>query len=1814
MSKDIRRALMVAKDVAGGKTGKDKFLEGNHPIVPEHMYHGAGEHFKVFDRSRLGENTGADDAGIGFHFSDNVADAGFYADKAAERLGKDRGVVGKYHLSIKNPLIVGMDESHGNAGHRTQKFLDDKIAAKRYADAHGHDAIIYPHGTNVDSGYTAVVFHPHQIKSATDNNGDFNPNEPDITKARGGSVHPATQIPGVHISERTHGKPIFTGERVAKAGGGSVSPKKTVKAYKLFRTIANQPGKLFPLFVDANTPVPMGKWVEAKAGDPGKTDGKVKSNIGDLAYRPGWHAGDVPVATHIGKKSDPDLTAPDYRPDNHVWAEVEMAADKDWQSVADARAKRNKAGEIIPNTAHITDQVPLKGFYRYKTNPNMTGNWLIGGHMKVNRVLPDDEVKKINDAAGVADLPRRKDPEGFADGGTVPSSDIHVDEGITAYQGGPHSVGPEGYRNDQLGSGQGVHAYGYGHYFAEHEPVAQNYRDILSRTRTVVRTKDGGYHEYPYDLAESIAGGKAPKNPLDDHAYFPTLHAIYEMLSPTGPEVRKSLDEAISSMRSKYSDPNLNREEEGYASPATIDETERRLRENILDVRPGGHMHQVRIQGRPEHFLDYDKPLGEQSDHVKSILGIGRDPDELTGRLNALIQNVQGRTPTPEERAHGHFLTMMKRRGDLSSASVSSIVPRDRKNMEAMAAAGIRGVRYFDGGSRDEGEGTRNYVVFDPKHIDIQRRYARGGMAYADGGSLPDAGVQKALDITRDLNPQGLYSHAAEAAMASPQAKGPLPQMLASLKGVKPDELKYSGVNEQFAGQPRVTREELAQHFQKGLPDIQETTMRQGVNKNIAKYKDYTLPGGENYREILMHLPDGPSNYASPHWRQQPNVLAHLRLKDRVGPNGEKILHAEEVQSDWGQQARRDGTYNAARPYQVFEPNTGKVLSEHASFEEARDEAKKHEDAGNYGIDYGHAVDSQTDKEPVPDAPYIGNTQNWTDLALKRLLHEAAAGGYDKVVYTPGVEQAKRYGKGDSSGMEGYYDKVLPKSLLALAKQHDPEAKLEAHQVPGVKSPAEEKSSDHQRLEELAGGELSEAQADVIRDYLLNDREERGFVRPDAFEDALDHAMRTVPDKPSDISFPGLTITPRMRESILKRGFKAYARGGDVEGTMRIGKAGGGPLGDDEAVKKALALTAQTQPSAPQQAVQAAKQQAPSAFFEIAPGKTYHPALQERWEALHPDDKAAISKRMVEDFLPRWQKMTGVRGHVKAGHGGFGGFTNPNYTFHPDDPTNMQRSLHDLGDLFSQDAMMGAHAQPFEGSFPAGVVRVHMPKGVSPDEIHGVYKELNERGLAEGHSTDPEAGTMDILAGSGGEDTEQHAKAVADHLNGRYDVSSYPAHVAFPEHGADYGLSGTQTSGSPGTPVSEAHNNLRAEASRRLEDLVGQAHAQRGTGQGQVGGREGFADGGFKDAPPPRMPLTFSDADINKALAITRVGNPQQAALMAAKHIGDLTTRSNLSSRVHRPIEDMSATYVPTEQLSPETPVSWEETQGSRMMAAPGDRTMGGHALTHVGGKELSFYPSLEGGYDFSRSQAGQKEDAGWASGPTVTSGMGKQIRREAEKGQPLILTHVAMSGESGDFSHMMADTLLAQMASSKITKKAKKEFDRDMRSVEEPSVAKGWPGIDSPNLRQRLHAHGPSRYWFSKVMDQSKHQDAGFPSAAEARYAITANDLINVPSGQTGQMFVRLDPEGAVFSNLRNPHSTYPTQIRTQGYMGRPTESLPRDVAFRDWHNKRREMGKDPRGDERSFNMSRDVSQIMDQEQIDHIMGFLERRKRGEV
>lgn len=181
------------------------------------------------------------------------------------------------------------------------------------------------------------------------------------------------------------------------------------KAYKMFRVIKKEQGKLFPLFVDASNPTPINEWIEAKEGERTE-NGKVKSKLGPLCFRPGWHLSDIPLAIHIGVKDrSGKIVAMNAK---HVWCECEYDDAINYQE--EANKNGTKDGKLIPKFAYLK-KVPKNGYYRYKTNPNMLGEWVIAGNIKILRVLSDKEVAEILTEKGYDVMPR--------DGGEINLSD-----------------------------------------------------------------------------------------------------------------------------------------------------------------------------------------------------------------------------------------------------------------------------------------------------------------------------------------------------------------------------------------------------------------------------------------------------------------------------------------------------------------------------------------------------------------------------------------------------------------------------------------------------------------------------------------------------------------------------------------------------------------------------------------------------------------------------------------------------------------------------------------------------------------------------------------------------------------------------------------------------------------------------------------------------------------------------------------------------------------------------------------------------------------------------------------------------------------------------------------------------------------------------------------------------------------------------------------------------------------------------------------------------------------------------------------------
>jgi hypothetical protein len=252
---------------------------------------------------------------------------------------------------------------------------------------------------------------------------------------------------------------------------------------------------------------------------------------------------------------------------------------------------------------------------------------------------------------------------------------------FTTYQGSPHKFAPTPknplgeFSNERIGSGTGGQSEGMGHYTAENEGVGQYYRKLLSGPRA--------------DYAGEIAPEFRAALKTDDYLGFDSpgqaIRAMEEnpdwarRWDVTDHETLKSLFNAH--QRTKYADQ--------------------------------GHMYEVKINADPDRYVSWDKPLSQQHPDVRAA-------------LRPLMSRDQYRDMTE---------------GAWKDAAVSKALPglKLRETAERLNAAGIPGIRYLDAGSRGEGEGTHNYVTFDPAKMEIIRRYGLAGLMLGGGGLLsPD--------------------------------------------------------------------------------------------------------------------------------------------------------------------------------------------------------------------------------------------------------------------------------------------------------------------------------------------------------------------------------------------------------------------------------------------------------------------------------------------------------------------------------------------------------------------------------------------------------------------------------------------------------------------------------------------------------------------------------------------------------------------------------------------------------------------------------------------------------------------------------------------------------------------------------------------------------------------------------------------------------------------------------------------------------------------------------------------------------------------
>ena len=214
--------------------------------------------------------------------------------------------------------------------------------------------------------------------------------------------------------------------------------------------------------------------------------------------------------------------------------------------------------------------------------------------------------------------------------------------------------------------------------------------------------------------------------------------------------------------------------------------------------------------------------------------------------------------------------------------------------------------------------------------------------------------------------------------------------------------------NEFLDGYVAESDEEIYSH---GI-ELEEALREEYGITSAPKWAQYKLDGGTNYREIVFQLPNSTySNRAMRgHWGQDAEgILVHARIQDFV-VDGKKMLFIEELQSDWHNEGREKGY------------STPEYEDAVAVYDKLADDYAKKRQAFNK---YVRSSEFRSDPDEVSKKKFDW-LRSKMDTAEKR-MHDAERD----------IEALKKKGMGDTADApfrDTYHEYVL-KRLLRMAAE-----------------------------------------------------------------------------------------------------------------------------------------------------------------------------------------------------------------------------------------------------------------------------------------------------------------------------------------------------------------------------------------------------------------------------------------------------------------------------------------------------------------------------------------------------------------------------------------------------------------------------------------------------------------------------------------------------------------------------------------------------------------------------------------------------------
>lgn len=315
----------------------------------------------------------------------------------------------------------------------------------------------------------------------------------------------------------------------------------------------------------------------------------------------------------------------------------------------------------------------------------------------------------------------------------------------SAYHGSPHIF--DKFSLEAIGSGEGAQAYGYGLYFAARKAVAQFYRNKLA-----------GYgREYTIDgknfgKLDTLSDAKKAYDVIRRFMDFSEIEKVSDQSTAfidsyggvlVGSVIRdhdftKPFEDGYREEARKYSErANKQTDRRDRAELLAKAQIAVVLADRATDGAPG-RLYHVEIP-EDDQYLLWDAPLNEQPEKVRKSLDAAlTDYGTSTKEIAEIVFDDGDVNKLTGARIYSKLADF----GGVDGQERASKLLRD---------AGIAGIKYLDGGSRADGDGSYNYVVFDDNAVSIkayEQSYSdgpRGRVTFDNGMAVIDLFQQRDL-------------------------------------------------------------------------------------------------------------------------------------------------------------------------------------------------------------------------------------------------------------------------------------------------------------------------------------------------------------------------------------------------------------------------------------------------------------------------------------------------------------------------------------------------------------------------------------------------------------------------------------------------------------------------------------------------------------------------------------------------------------------------------------------------------------------------------------------------------------------------------------------------------------------------------------------------------------------------------------------------------------------------------------------------------------------------------------------------------------